>query len=151
MSHVVNIQLEIKDLDALEAACKALGLTYDRTATKWRWYGKWMNDYSGKDAAYKHGIEPSRYGKADAGVITVPGAHYDIGVYKTQNGYALIYDNWQSGGGIEKALGAGTPDLNKQYGAQVALKRLKKMGWRATAKETRVNGRLDVKVHAMTR
>jgi hypothetical protein len=151
MSHVVNIQLEIKDLEALEAACKALGLTYDRTANKWRWYGKWMNDYSGKDAAYKHGIEPSRYGTADAGVIRVPGTSYDVGVYKTKDGYALIYDNWQSGGGIEKVLGVGTPDLNKQYGAQVALKRLKKMGWRATAKETRVNGRLDVKVHALAR
>lgn len=149
MSHVINIELEIKDLDALEAACKALGLTYERETTKWRWYGKWMNDYSGKNAAYKNKIDTNRYGTADAGVIKVPGATYDIGVYKVENGYALVYDNWQHGQGIETTLGVGTPDLNKQYGAQVALKRLRKMGFRATAKEIRSAGRLDIKVHAI--
>lgn len=64
MSHVSTIETVIQDLDALEQACKALGtVELVRGQTTWKWFGQFVNDYHGADAAYKHGIEPKDYGK----------------------------------------------------------------------------------------
>ena len=156
MSHVVKVELVITDLDALEKACSALGLTYDKTENTWRWYGTWVNDYSKGDAAYVHGITPDRYGKADAGIVRVPGCGWDIGVYKVpgkENTWCLIYDFYAGGHGIEKALGKALPDLNKAYGAEVFKKQMKAKGLQV-AKDVRTrtaNGRLDIKLEACKR
>jgi len=132
VSHVAVVDVEIKSLDDLAKACKALGLEYDREATKWVWFGSWYNDFSRADAAFKHGIAPERYGKADAGVIKIPGATYSIGVYAIsgQPGkYTLVYDNWQGGKGIEKVLGAGLPKLRQEYAAQVSQRKMQQAGF----------------------
>lgn len=156
MSHVVKVELEVTDLQALEAGCKALGLTLDRANLNWNWYGRWMNDYGAEDAAYVHGIKPDRYGKADTAVIRVPGAQYDIGVYKVpgQEGkYCLIYDYWNGGYGIENKLGKALPDLNKAYGAEVYKKWAKGKGLQVT-KDSRTrtpSGRLEIKLEAIKR
>ena len=156
MSHVVKVELEVRDLQALEAACASLGINFDRTAKEWRWFGSWMNDYNGEDAAFTHGIKPDRYGKADAGVIRVPGCGYDIGIYAVpgkEGTYCLIYDFYAGGHGIEKALGKALPDLNKAYGAEVFKKQMKAKGLQV-AKDVRTrtaNGRLDIKLEACKR
>ena len=155
MSHVVKVQLVITDLKVFEDACKEVGITFDPIAMTWRWYGSWMNDYNGEDAAYTHGIKPERYGHADAGIVRVPGCGYDIGVYKVPNEegkYCLIYDYYCGGHGIEKALGKALPDLNKAYGALMGQKILQKKGFQARiTKERLSSGRLDVKVLAIQR
>jgi len=62
MSHVVCLEIEFSDLSCLSEACANLGLTFDKNATEWKWFGEWVNDYHENDAAYKHGITPDRCG-----------------------------------------------------------------------------------------
>jgi len=116
MSHVAKVELKVTDLDDLAAACADVGCTFDRDATEWEWYGEWEQDYDSEDAAFRHGIAPERYGTSDAGVIRVPGASYEIGVYRLPDGtFGLVYDNFNKGRGIETHLGAGLPRLRQTY------------------------------------
>jgi hypothetical protein len=130
MSHTVSLDLQVKSLDSLTAACRILGLTFDRNRSSWRWYGRFLSDYNGNDAAFKHGVKPEEYGTADAGVITCPGAGYDVGVYKVGNTYRLVYDNWHGGMGLDEKLGVGLTRLKAQYGIEVAKRILSKQGYR---------------------
>lgn len=62
MSHVVAIEIEVKDLAALEmAAERACGLVAVRTV-EFDWWGRWFDDYHGEDAAYRKGFDPEQYG-----------------------------------------------------------------------------------------
>ena len=49
MSHVVTIKCELRDLAAIEAACKRLGWTFKRDQKTFEWFGEWMNDYAAAD------------------------------------------------------------------------------------------------------
>lgn len=148
MSHVARVDLVINDLDALASACIALSCTYDRTAVDYRWWGRSVGDYDSADAASKFGIPVSRYGKADAGVITVPGANWQIGVYQNPQKagtYVLVYDYFGSEGeAIHRACGAGLAQLKAHYGAQVATKKLRAAGFQARTRVNQKTGRLQV-------
>src|SRR5437016_6251552 len=107
MSHVAAIKTEITDLEALKRACDELGLTFKEGQTTYKWFGQWVNDYHGEDAAYKSGIDPKDYGKC-AHAIGVPGSGYEIGVVKLPNGnFTLIYDFFGPGRKIMETLGQG--------------------------------------------
>ncbi len=120
MSHVASVKLEIKDIDALEASCKEFpGVTFHRGKKTWRWFLRWMNDYSGQDAAYKNGIRPEQYGHGEH-CISVEGSDYDIGVVKVDGGYRLVYDFYGTGQKLaEKFGGQALPQLKDMYGACV--------------------------------
>jgi hypothetical protein len=99
MSHVAMVSIEIKDLDALKVAAEECGLEFRENQKTYKWYGKWMNDYSGDDAAYKAGLDPKDYGKC-AHAIGVPNNNraYEIGVIdKGEGKYGLVWDFWQGG------------------------------------------------------
>jgi hypothetical protein len=131
MSHIAKCELDVISLDDLAVACEAMGLTYEREATAWKsWYAD--NPNWKETERYQEVIGRERFGTSDAGVIRVPGANYDIGVYKLpgQPGkHCLIYDQFSDGGGIEKTCGAGLVALKERYGAVVATKQLKKRGF----------------------
>ena len=120
-----------------------LGLVYDRAATKYRsFYSDHPNYNSGQ--VYQDVISRDRYGTADAGVIQVPGAEYDVGVYQVpgQPGKCcLIYDQFLDGGGIERHIGKGLVALKERYGATVASRQLKKQGF-VVREERAATGRL---------
>ena len=78
MSHVADIDIKIRDLNAFAAAIKALGGEYLPNETKIRWYGRFLNDWSSDRAAVNR-IDPKRFGKTDAGVARFPGSSYDLG------------------------------------------------------------------------
>ena len=82
MSHISKIELEVKDLGVLGQACNRLGIKLVRGKTRFKWYGK--------DAPCDH-------------VIEVPGAEYEIGVVKHNNGYGLNCDFYDPS--IEKIVG----------------------------------------------
>jgi len=67
MSHIAEIEIEIKDLDALEAAARSLGLELARRQTTYRWYGELLEGHP----------LPAGFTKADLGrcdhAIRVPG------------------------------------------------------------------------------
>lgn len=116
LSHVAAVLAEIDSIPALEAACNELGLTFVHGQKTWKWFGQWVNDYHGQDAAYKHGIDPKEYGKC-AHAIKVPGTAYEIGVKQLPNGkYQMIYDFYGPGRQIVNAIGKGCETLVKHYG-----------------------------------
>jgi len=131
MSHVVSVSVIVKSLDALEEACKACGLILRRNQTHWKWFSKWVDDYHGSNAAYKHGISPKDYGKC-LHAISVPGNKqaYEIGVIQNPkgDGFVLVYDFYQGGYGLEALAGKECQELTQQYTKYATLEELKNMG-----------------------
>ena len=92
MSHVATVEIEIEDLSVLEEVCNENGWNFRKNQKTYKWYGKWVNDYHGDNAAYKHGINPKDYGKCEHAINVKPGA-YEIGVVKNDKSkHVLIWD-----------------------------------------------------------
>lgn len=146
MSHVSCIETEIKDLDALEAAAATIGMELVRGQTTHNWYGTWVNDYHGGDAAYHHGIKPADYGKCHH-AIRIPGKAdaYEVGVVQMEDGtFRLVWDFWAGGCGLEEKIGKGGAQLLQGYSMAVATKALVKKGLKVTDVQKLKNGKLKV-------
>lgn len=135
MSHVAKVELEITDLAALKAAVKAAGLEWKEGQTHFKWYGSWVNDYHGENAAYRNGIDPKDYGKCEH-AIGVPGNKeaYEIGVCKNPKGkgHLLVWDFWSGGYGLQKLAGDNCSNIVKGYVAEVAKKKMSMQGYTCT-------------------
>jgi len=147
MSHVASVKTVVKDLDILEKACQAIGLELVRNKHTFKWYGTWVNDYNGQNAAYRNGIDPKEYGKCEH-AIRVKGGNketYEIGVVKNKDeeGYSLVYDFWQGGFGLEKVAGKDLTILQKEYNKMVAVDQLTNLGYMVEVEELE-NGEFDV-------
>ena len=130
MSHVADVQLEIKDLNALKAAVESLGATFVEGQQTFKWFGMFMNDWnSNRAASNRH--DAKNFGKC-VHVIKVEGVEYEIGVAKTADGYSLLYDSWGPGRGLEKKFGVGMPKLKQSYSTEVSRRELKRKGYRVT-------------------
>ena len=118
MSHVVASGVIITDIDCLRAAvAKVMGLHWKENQKTWKWYGKWVNDYSAADAAYKLGIDTKDYGKCEH-AISVNGSGYEIGIMKRKDGkgYSLVFDFFGvNGRNIQKVVGDGCEKLMVEY------------------------------------
>lgn len=126
MSHVVTIDIEIRDLDALDAAAKSLGLELVRGQTTYRWYGRHVGDYPLPD-----GLSHEDLGRCEH-VLRIPGnaEAYEIGVVRRRDGrpgYTLLWDFWQGGYGLQEKVGANADRLKQAY----ALETAKRAAWRA--------------------
>lgn len=140
MSHVATIDLQVKDLAALKAACAKLGLELVEGQKTHKWYGRWVNDYSAQDAAYRNGIDPKDYGKCEH-AIRIPGnaSAYEIGVVADKahpGSYRLIWDNFMGGKGLDKIIGNDTGLLKQRYAAEVARKQALRQGYRVIETQT---------------
>lgn len=93
MSHVVAMKGLIKSLAVAKAVAKRLGGELKEGQKTYRWYGRWMDDYSKEDAAYKQGIATENYGKCDHAIV-FPGCNYDVGLVwdAAQQAYTLVWD-----------------------------------------------------------
>lgn len=97
MSHVATVTVRIKDLKAAAKAAKACGMRLVQGQKTWKWWGRWMRDYHGADAAYKHGIKPEDYGKCEHALVKDGGQigmGYEAGLVKVPGaeGYRLVWD-----------------------------------------------------------
>ena len=145
MSHVATVQVEIKDLDCLEAAAKRCGLVFKRDQKEFKWYGRWMNDYAEDDAAYKAlGIDPKDYGKCIHAIgIEGDKSAYEIGIVNNpKGGYALLWDFYAGGHGLMKHVHAdsektrsGIGKLQQAYAIEVAKKNARKQGFSVSEKQ----------------
>ena len=65
-------------------------------------------------------------------MIRIPGATWDVGVYKSPdgNGFKLVYDNFACGHGIEERAGAGLAKLTQRYATEVSKKQLFNAGFK---------------------
>ena len=143
MSHVAAVTLVIRDLPALKAACKELGLEFRENQKTWAWFGQFLNDFDGKDAAYRNGIDPANYGQSEH-AIRLPGCHYEIGVVRNNKGeLTLAYDFFGEGRKIRNALGAGCEKLVQHYGLNKAQMLARTKGY-ITQRKVQPNG--DIKL-----
>lgn len=135
MSHVATVDIEIKDehIDCLAKAAADCGLEWRQGQTTYKWFGQWVRDYHGGDAAYKHGIDPKNYGKCEH-AMAIPGAgasQYELGVTRNKEGkLALIWDFFGSGRNLVAKIGKNGDLLAQRYAVQVALKQAKLKGMR---------------------
>lgn len=114
MSHIRVQTSDITDLICLGQAGDQLNLQLNQYANQFRSYGGEMHKCSGK---------LSLHDKADA---------YEVGIEKNKDGtYNLLYDSYQGGKGLMKAIGKDAVKLRDEYNAAVAIKTLARQGMRA--------------------
>jgi hypothetical protein len=97
MSHIAKIEMQIKSLDMLKAACERLGCQFMANQKSFKWYGQQLN-------------------KCDH-AIKAPGAQYEVGVIastKNPGQWELQWDNY-SVGGLTKTLGSDAGLLKQAY------------------------------------
>lgn len=133
MSHVTAVKLIIDNLDALEKAAELIGCELVRGQKTWKWYGKWVNDYHGEDAAYRQGISPEDYGKCEHAIRVKgnPNA-YEIGLVKNPDGpgYIPLFDFWAGGKGLQAVVGDGAGNLRREYALEVGMQEMQRKGFR---------------------
>lgn len=128
MSHVAEMEVQISDLDALDEACKELGLELRLNQKTFKWYGTHVGDYP-----LPKGFSKEEMGKCDH-AIAIPGnSHaYEIGVVKRrdgQEGYALLFDFFAGGRGMSQKVGGNNcAKLADEYLAAVTVKSYRRAG-----------------------
>lgn len=125
MSHISQIEVEIKDLQSLKTACEALGFDFMENQQQYRWYGKWL----GKQPL-PAGITEEELGRCDH-AIHVPTAVFEIGVARRNNFYMLLWDSW-IGGGLTQAIGKHAGILKQAYSAATLRKMARQKQYRLT-------------------
>lgn len=131
MSHVADVQMEVKDLDALKSVVADMGGTFVEGQRTHKWYGRFMNDWEDTRAAANR-RDPKTFGKCEH-AIKVPGVDYEIGVVKTgDETFDLVYDSWGSGRGLEAKFGTGLVGLKQGYSVEVTRRELSRKGYRVT-------------------
>ncbi len=123
MSHVSQIEIQIKSLDSLKAACARLGLQWCEGQKTYKWWGYWVGDYP----------LPKGFNKEDLGrcthAIHVPGARFEIGVVERNGEINLLWDFYESGG-LEEVLGKGGGLLKQAYIVEHAKATARRAGYR---------------------
>lgn len=138
MSHLAKIELEINDLTALDKACKRMGFELMKGQKTYKWYGRWVGD-----SPLPEGVDKSKLGTCDH-AIKVPGASYEVGVLKKDNGkYGLLWDYWGAGGLPEK-IGKNGGLLKQAYTLEKAKMESIKKGY--FVKEQKLNGKIQLTV-----
>ncbi len=140
MSHLTTIDVEIKSLDSLKAACRRLGFELKENQKSYKWYGAYMGDYP-----LPEGIKKSDLGKS-AHAILVPGAQYEVGVVKNGDHYNLLYDFWEPGG-LNAALGPNAGKLVQAYAIEAAKEEAQHQGfsvWEENLSDGSVNLHMEV-------
>lgn len=148
MSHVADVQMEVKDLKALKAAVEAAGCEWREGQTTHAWYGRFLNDWRSDRAAVNR-MDPKTFGKCEH-AIRVPGSSYEIGVVRRADGksYDLVYDSYGPGRQIEEKFGVGLPALKQGYATQVAKRQLAKQGFRVT-EQKQADGSIRLKAQSV--
>lgn len=130
MSHITSIDLHIKDLDALKAACPKLGLEFVENKKKYKWYGTSVG------GSIPEGWTKEELGTCDHVIrIKDNSAAYEVGVAARRDGkpgYQLLWDFWQGGYGLEKVIGKDAGLLKQRYAAEVSRKEALRNGFRVT-------------------
>lgn len=153
MSHVAQIEIEIRDLDALQTACEQLGLelvrdkrtfqcwgtgkTLDRLISYQRVAGQLMPD----------GFKLEEMGQCEH-AIRVKGktGAYEIGLATRRDGragYQLLCDVSGAYEIVEK-IGKDFGKLKQGYGVEVAIRAAKRAGFRVVKKTIRTDGSIAI-------
>ncbi len=143
MSHIAIVKVEIRSLQALQAACERLGLELRLGQTSHRWFGQ-RTDSTRQEplgrCAHAIGI-PDDEQAYEIGVVPSPAG----------DGYALAYDFWgPQGRKLEALAGPDCAVLTQEYGAAVAelqAQELLAQGWQL-ARTRQPNGDIVLELSA---
>lgn len=120
MSHFTTIQTQIKDIEALKAACAELELTLQE---------------KGEARGYDNNRHPGDY------IVKLKGP-YDIALVREPNGnYGLIADWWE--GHVEKEVGAKCGRLLQLYGVHKVMREASKRSY-AVQRQKLENGTIKL-------
>lgn len=141
MSHVATIDLEIKDLAALQRAAEALGLEFRQNQKRYKWFGVSVGDFP-----LPEGFTAAELGHCEhaLSVKDNPGA-YEIGVVKRRDGkpgYTLLWDFYAGGYGLEEKVGKNAGKLKQRYQIEIFRRQMAKKGMHVN--ERIVGGKLHV-------
>lgn len=141
MSHVAMVEIEIKDLDVLAAACRRVGLELRRGQTSYHWWGESMGDYplppgfAAEDLGHcEHALhiagEPDVPAGTD-GMMQFGEYAYEVGVVRRRDGrpgwtllWDFIDDRLKGVMGGERAS-----KLRQAYAAEAAIKQARMQGF----------------------
>lgn len=152
MSHIAEIEIQITDLDALEAACAPLGLELVRGQQKYNWFGASIGDHP-----LPTGFTKEELGTCDH-VIRIKGTQlngrierqqpYEIGLARRRDGkpgFTLLWDTWKGGNGLVAKVGdTKAGKLVQAYAVEVAVRVAKRQGFRVVKKEVRTDGSIAI-------
>ena len=145
MSHTLQGEACIKDLDALADAAKALGGELVKDKKTFAWYGSFIDDSPIPDDMFspaethrlRVGSREERQAAMNANfnkcahVIKFKGASYEVGVVKKEDGSMRLRWDWYGPGGLIQKLGDRNAGLLLQrYNLNVARKAALKRGYR---------------------
>lgn len=130
MSHVTDVRLRIKDVDALKEAAQACGLEFREGQRTYAWWGSYLGD-SRQFGPH----DPKQFGKCEH-ALREPGTSprdgsagpWEIGVVpapKGEEGFDLLYDQFGAAGQrLTNLVGANANRLRREYSAAVATRRV---------------------------
>jgi hypothetical protein len=139
MSHVEEVTIDCRDLDALDVAAQKCGGELVRGQRTHAWWGTWLNDWRDAErSAVARGVDPATFGQCDHAIRIKgrPGRNgaqgpWEIGVVARADGFALIYDNYGGAGReLENAFGKDLMRLKNEAASEVAMRELLRDGWR---------------------
>lgn len=125
MSHISKIELEVNDLNALDRACKRLGLELVKDQQSFRWFGN-------NPGICNHAIK-------------VPGAEYEIGITRVNGLYELQCDYYDRN--IGKVIGNKGGVLKQAYAVEKVKSEARRKGYAVLEKQTDTGIRLHVRLN----
>ncbi len=132
MSHVSTIKLKVMNLNALHLAATKLGLER-RDQQTYRWFGRYMQDYP-----LPEGFTKEQLGKCEF-AYGIPGSNkaYEIGiVQKPDKSFAILWDFWGGGYGLQEKIGENGCKLISEYEAQVYYDQMTSQGYEINEETT---------------
>lgn len=126
MSHVVKVDLVIRDLEALEEACDALGVRLERDETTFQSY------FDRAPCDHRIVLPDAEDGSHEIGLI----ARED-----GAEGWELHLDPWTDAGGgfgpLEERVGKECIRLRRAYAERAAVRKMEALGWVVSNRRSR--------------
>ena len=149
MSHVADVAIKFRDIEACASAVALLGGELRRDQKTHAWYGRFLNDWQSQSAAVNR-RDASTFGKCDM-AIHFPGVEYEIGLCQEADGsYTAVYDTYGSSGQRLMTLCGGMelPRLKNEYAAAVSTRMLARKGFRVTRSLDAKTGEIILKARS---
>ncbi len=143
MSHITEVDCEIRSLEALKRAAKKLGLTFYENQKTYRWYGRSVGNYP-----LPQGFTTNDLGKCDHAIgIDGDDQAYQIGIVGRRDGkdgYILHFDFWNRGYGIQDLVGDNASKLVDWYAAEVAKEEAESLGYSMVSEKVLEDGTIEL-------
>lgn len=152
MSHITEVKLKIRDLDALALAAEACGFDFREGQKTHAWYGRFLGDSNeGRQFARERGEQAMGKCEHALRLKDHKKGDYEIGIAKSVDGdgYSLLYDTFGPGRRLLAAAGSTMGKLKQEYAVAVATKNtaaLARRGFSRPVRENLPDGRVRLRL-----